>query len=91
MQGKIAILIRRVGQLEHLALQTANPDELAAQTLAQELGFDALVIRLPEKRSERILLARSLKAKNWSAARIARVLKICERTAQRWCLRPATK
>lgn len=78
------ILQRRIEVLEAVNRAQLSPDELAAEQVAQGLGFDALIILLPDKRSERIALARSLKANDWSAARIARVLNICERTAQRW-------
>lgn len=79
----------RVEALESVAQArlAASGEELAAQRIAEELGFEVKLIGLPASRAGnpgKRKLARELAARGWSAARIARVLRVCERTAERW-------
>lgn len=85
MQGELAALARRVSRLEDLQRLSAvgTADEKEAQRIAQTLGFAVEVLIIPKRFAERKRLARSLRAKGWSAARIARVFRCCERTAER--------
>jgi len=86
LQGEMAALAGRIRKLEVLvgAHVDLSADERAAQTVAQDIGFDPGILVLPEKARERRALARHLKTLKWSASRIARALNCCERTAERW-------
>jgi hypothetical protein len=94
MQGKIAALSGRIERLEKVneaQLKTINgltaafgPDSTAAQMIAQEMGFAVEVLVIADRRRERWALARRLKEKGWSLARIARALGCCERSVERW-------
>jgi hypothetical protein len=91
MEARVAGLSARVLKVER-ALEgrlAADGDELAAQQQAEALGFGAEVLVLAascqgaSNRGKRAV-ARRLADKGWSAARIARVLRVCERTVERW-------
>ncbi len=87
LEGELAALSRRILQLERVAQERleGDPDQLAAQRVAQELGFAAEVIMLPKRGKERGALARELRLQHWSVSRIARALKCDECTVERWC------
>lgn len=87
MQGQIAALSRRVEKLEiqfHSAA-LASGDDKEAQILAETMGFPVEIVFTPQPSSpQREKLARALKAKKWSNERIARVMKVSERTVRTW-------
>jgi Homeodomain-like domain len=86
MQAHLAALTQRVAHLELLfAGQRASTDDWhMAVSIGQEIGFGVDVLVLPTKVAERRRLAKTLKERGWSAARIARALGCGERTAVRW-------
>jgi len=73
-----------------------SADDLEAQRVAQEMGFGVEVIVLWKRRgggltgrTEKIRkLALELHRRKWSASRIARALKCCERSVERWVAAP---
>lgn len=85
MQGQIAALAGRMERVENLLRSRAasSADEKEAQRVAEKLGFDVEILLLPKQTQARRRLARELRAKGWSAARIARAFNCCERTAER--------
>lgn len=82
-------LTLRVEALEAAALArlAAGRDDLAAQRVAAALGFAPEVLVLPKPAARRRELARELRQRGWSAARLAKVFRVCERTAERWVSR----
>ena len=97
LEAKVSILEKRIKQLEIRAeyQKAGSADDLEAQRLAQEKGFNVDLVFLPDgrgkqferdkKAAQRIALARELRYKrNWSLSRIARALKRAERTVERW-------
>lgn len=78
-------LTLRVRSLESAAQVrlAAGRDDLAAQRIAEALGFSPRVLILPRAVAPRRALARELRAQGWSAERIARVLRCSERTVRR--------
>lgn len=86
MQGQLAALSRRVERLEELARARAagSSDVAEAQKVAQLVGFPVEILVLPKRIEERRRLARELRSRGWSAARIARVMKCGERAVAFW-------
>ncbi len=86
LEGKIAVLTRRIDILEKAQAQQLafDADDLEAQRIAGEAGFAVEILRMPKRFKERRELARRLRKKNWSKARIARAFRVSERTAERW-------
>ena len=93
--AEIALLGRRVVKLEQVQQLrlAAGADDVEAQRLAQELGFEIALVVLPKTKNRkpaevdtaRRELGCQLHFKNrWSASRIARALNVCERTVERW-------
>lgn len=94
MEAKVALLSRRVELLESrsAARLAADADDLAAQQAAEALGFSVDVLWLPASthpggNPRKRALARELARAAWSAGRIARVLRVAERTVERWTCR----
>jgi AraC-like DNA-binding protein len=83
LEGKVAALIRRIEVLErqHASALAGSADDLAAQRVAQEMGFNAEVVQLCA--ASVVRLEKELRGKGWSMERIARVLKCSERTVRR--------
>lgn len=92
MEGKLALAIRRIEGLERSQKRrlAANADELAAQELAEKLGFAVEILTLPAASSAgnqaKRALAHGLSVRGWSAERIGRVLRVSERTIRRWAV-----
>jgi hypothetical protein len=90
LEAKVETALKRIAVLEAgQAGLTAGADELAAQRVAQRLGFGVEVLRVPAGTSAREnavkrLLASQLAGLEWSQARIARVLHVTERSVCRW-------
>lgn len=78
--------IKRIEILEGLEAgrRSLDADEAAAQKVAQDIGFTPAVLTVPAKRDERMTLARQLRSRGWSLARIARVMRTGERNVARW-------
>lgn len=72
-------------QVAFTALVAGDADGRVATAMAQELGYPVEVLVVSELRVERRALARKLSGQGWSAARIARSLRCCEKTVRRWC------
>jgi DNA-binding NarL/FixJ family response regulator len=81
MEAKLAGLSRRVDQLETLA---RSATDAGAADVAREAGLPVEILLLPERQAERRALAGKLRERGWSVARIARALRCCERTVERW-------
>lgn len=86
LQAMLLMTIKRVEVLEaaQAAGKALDADEAAAQLQAQELGFAPTILFVPAKRTERVALARKLRAAGWSVARISRVMRTGERNIERW-------
>jgi hypothetical protein len=86
LQAELAVLSRRVAALEDLARAkvTNVKDQNQAQKIAQLIGFPVEILLLPQRISERKQLAKELRDRDWSFARIARVLNCSERSVWRW-------
>lgn len=86
MEGKFLLLQQRVQKLEVLFASRAvlSGDEREAERIAGTLGFAIDIIMLSHQTGERRKLAIELKQLGWPVSRIARVLKCCERTVERW-------
>ena len=84
----LSVRIDALEQASHARL-AIDADDLAAQQVAQELGFAAELVRLPAcckqgANREKKAMANSLLAKGWGKARVARTLRCSERTVARW-------
>lgn len=91
LESKVVALSVRVESLERAAHArlALDADDLAAQAAAERNGFAPELVRLPAcckqgSNHEKKIVARSLRAKGWGKARIARVLRCSERTVTRW-------
>lgn len=86
LQGEVAALSRRMARCETLLAfkQQDHGWSAAAAAVAEEIGVGAAVMNDGAAIEGRRKLAMALAKRRWSCARIARVMGVCERTAQRW-------
>lgn len=86
LQGILMAAIKRIEALEATRSggSALDADEASAQRLAEQIGFSPSILLLPASRSQRVALALELRRKQWSVARIARVLRTGERNVERW-------
>lgn len=82
----MAAVVRRVESLEAWQRSSLGHgvDGVAASAVAGLMGLPAGVLVQTGLVEQRRALARELRRREWSVARIARVLNCCERTAERW-------
>ena len=84
LQQKVSVMTRRLDLLEAAgqARLASDADDLAAQRVAESMGFTARLVVVGKK--FRVEVARKLKGEGWSSTRIARVLEVTDRTVERW-------